>query len=404
MFVLLSVFTFSQIPLNGLIAYYPFTDGSLDNFAGNYSNIDSNIMNCVIDTSIGIYNTIDNSTYHFDGSSYMNIVPSSNINPYIHNSITYTGWFKIDYSGNDYGIFSIDGSFGGNNPVHSLGIFFNHLRFIFGSGSQSYVESNSIILQNHWYFFTICDSINYVKLYLNGILQDSSNYSPLFLANATNYRLGSYYNNIINYLLGSIDEFRIYNRLLDSTEISQLYADTIYVPQPLMFSILQNQGQDTTFTITPPNFKTSNHIYNFYDENGMFLDSVSQGSSYITLPLHYNDTTKYFITTTDSSESNPVSVTIYRNDSVFVNCTYTPFTITTNIKESTCTSMKIYPNPTTDYVDIILEKENIVYLYSIEGSLITQIKGKNLKFDLTDLPKGVYLIKTDKSVSKIVKI
>ncbi len=71
------------------------------------------------------------------------------------------------------------------------------------------------------------------------------------------------------------------------------------------------------------------------------------------------------------------------------------------------TEYKIYPNPTEGIINIealIKTKSSIVKIYSVQGKLILTKEFKdNGIIDINDFSKGVYLIKIDESVFKIVK-
>ncbi|ASE63831.1 T9SS C-terminal target domain-containing protein [Chryseobacterium indologenes] len=67
--------------------------------------------------------------------------------------------------------------------------------------------------------------------------------------------------------------------------------------------------------------------------------------------------------------------------------------------------VSIYPNPTTGPLSIRTEKNSEAQIYSLEGKLLQSVqikKGVN-GLDISDLPKGVYLIKTPTESSKIIK-
>ena len=67
--------------------------------------------------------------------------------------------------------------------------------------------------------------------------------------------------------------------------------------------------------------------------------------------------------------------------------------------------VSIYPNPTTGPLSIRTEKNSEAQIYSLEGKLLQSVqikKGVN-DLDISDLPKGVYLIKTPTESSKIIK-
>lgn len=75
-------------------------------------------------------------------------------------------------------------------------------------------------------------------------------------------------------------------------------------------------------------------------------------------------------------------------------------------------SFKLYPNPATDKITIsteILLNNAEVYIYTISGSLVSvTIIGSNMEVDISDLPRGSYLLKIKTAetslVNKFVKL
>lgn len=65
----------------------------------------------------------------------------------------------------------------------------------------------------------------------------------------------------------------------------------------------------------------------------------------------------------------------------------------------------IYPNPTSGIFHLNLEKNSKITLYDQSGKLVksTEVaKGEN-KVDITELPEGIYLMRTDSESYKIIK-
>jgi len=65
----------------------------------------------------------------------------------------------------------------------------------------------------------------------------------------------------------------------------------------------------------------------------------------------------------------------------------------------------LYPNPATDGFTIdIYEKTSLVSIYDVSGSLLLeqQVAGKTY-IDITSLQKGVYVVKVNGKVRKLVK-
>lgn len=91
----------------------------------------------------------------------------------------------------------------------------------------------------------------------------------------------------------------------------------------------------------------------------------------------------------------------------------------TDVKENESSpEINVYPNPTTEYIEISIcckelqsfEKYGILSIFDILGIEIISIppgillNGDKLKIDITDLPAGVYFIKSGKNEKKFIKI
>lgn len=77
------------------------------------------------------------------------------------------------------------------------------------------------------------------------------------------------------------------------------------------------------------------------------------------------------------------------------------------INEAENESVKIYPNPTADYVFLKLNskvKLETAEIYDLSGKLISQPKITEDRLDLRSLSKGIYLLKLKNSNIQPIKI
>jgi hypothetical protein len=65
----------------------------------------------------------------------------------------------------------------------------------------------------------------------------------------------------------------------------------------------------------------------------------------------------------------------------------------------------VYPNPATDYISVKLSELSTCYIYNLQGKLVLQKEIQDLteQIDVSDLPKGVYVLKVGDRVSRWVK-
>ncbi len=96
-------------------------------------------------------------------------------------------------------------------------------------GSTNAVAANNTVINGVWEY--VCgtrDASGTTNLYVNGTLSGSANQSSGSPSTSTfNTNVAAKGNGIANFYNGSIDDVRIYNRVLTATEISQLYSQGV---------------------------------------------------------------------------------------------------------------------------------------------------------------------------------
>jgi hypothetical protein len=203
---------------NGLAAYYPF-NGNANDASGNGINGTVNGATLIPDRF-----GIANSAYSFNGTNnYISFatVPTTNVDDW-----TMTAWvqpaslpeFGIAVSiGYDDAVYGDGYSFGiSGDPAGTSG---SQLFALYG-GISWYEQGFNFTSTSQWYQVVILRSAGVLSSYVNGVLISTGiGITPRV---PTAFRIGS--NNGYNYFNGSIDDVRIYNRALSSTEVAQLYT------------------------------------------------------------------------------------------------------------------------------------------------------------------------------------
>lgn len=171
--------------------------------------------------------------YEFDGNaSYIDMPFNSNLN--ISEKITVSAWVKRnteDLSDNyDIIIEKKDTAFAYGGTEWSLQFdgAGNNLNFQVNNESQSYVGAYTTtdIVKGRWYNIIGTYDGNFVRIYTNGVLEDSVSLSGRIFDLGGNITIGAFTKNdstIIDYFNGSIDEVAIYDRALNSSEVLDLY-------------------------------------------------------------------------------------------------------------------------------------------------------------------------------------
>jgi hypothetical protein len=212
---------------SGLVAWFPFTGNALD-ASGNANN--GTVHGATLTTD---KNSAANSAYLFDGASYINI-PSASLKLATY---TYSAWVNAT-SLPSYGSVALVFSMGDN--VTSRGQNFSlannyasALTVGLGGGSwndapmlsATGVQTNVLPSLNQWYHVVLMRSTTSVILYVNNQFVGSATvpngYPPLYTtSDIANIGINPQF---INGFVGKIDDFRIYNRVLSTSEIGSIY-------------------------------------------------------------------------------------------------------------------------------------------------------------------------------------
>lgn len=230
----------------GLIAYYNFNNGTLNDSSGNNNHIFFNNANKTTDRFGNA-----NNAYLFNGTSnYMEVANSASLNP--KEAITMSAFVKVNgfYAGQCKGnqIFGKTSSYS-DYVKGAYALRFTHADFVcetplditnevFHAGygdRDSYPEKNSggwadpqRVQTAKWYHvvFTYADNVS--KFFVDGKLintQPSPNWA--FTANTNNLFIGKNQGNDYPYWFnGIIDDIRIYDRALCDAEVKALYNIT----------------------------------------------------------------------------------------------------------------------------------------------------------------------------------
>ncbi|MCL4417657.1 MAG: DUF2341 domain-containing protein, partial [Actinobacteria bacterium] len=199
----------------GLVGSWHMEGNSLDSSGNNNNGTDSNVT---YGTAYGKYG----QGASFNGSSsYINLSSF----PTVTNPASWAFWVDpSSVSGGSYGggIGStiVDGNENGGSSGYVIGINNSNKLWFWPSGGNDKYSSGTIPL-NTWTYVVCTYNGSNLVIYINGAVDSTQSMSapqtPTFL------KIGSE-SWVTGYMNGSIDEVRIYNRALSSTEVSNLYA------------------------------------------------------------------------------------------------------------------------------------------------------------------------------------
>ncbi|MFN5705386.1 MAG: T9SS type A sorting domain-containing protein [bacterium] len=167
----------------------------------------------------------------------------------------------------------------------------------------------------------------------------------------------------------------------------------IYVLEGVKAYQIQGNTQiiDTSLIYTYTTLNQTGVSYNWYGQNVKIISG--QGTNSVNVKLNKVDAEL-------SCEVTDIVATCKDTSSLIIGNFV-------GVDNTSKTEYKIYPNPTEGIINIealIKTKSSIVKIYSVQGKLILTKEFKdNGIIDINDFSKGVYLIKIDESVFKIVK-
>jgi hypothetical protein len=284
-----SLKSFSQIPTDGLIAYYPFNGNTLDMSGNGYNG--SNNGATPTKNRFGM----DNSAYSFNGISNFIDISSHVSSLNFAEPSTFSFWIKTNQD-NGQTVFSVsDGTSGsfnsaifiGNNITSTLTneiALASHKR----NDDEFYIAGftttkRDTMIDNNWHHLVYIFNGTSTEIYLdNKLMNIQSNFGTNNgnfgnITNAARVLLGARNANGLGFFLnGSLDDFRIYNRVLSKNELTALYYEnfcfeSISVTDTLIINSNLVSYDPIQFSNTIkiyPN-PTNDHIYIVSNENSL---------------------------------------------------------------------------------------------------------------------------------------
>ncbi len=193
---------------SGLLSYYRFDDNVNDSSGnGNHGIIHGTpqFVSGAVGKGIKLNGTTD----------WVNIGPDV-----VLNAFTFAAWIRADGTPpNENSDFTIIGD-GGTAEIYFLGIRGNG-KFRGSTGAGTLYSTTVPAVGRFYHVAFTHDGSGVARLYVNGVLEVSSNVGPSNTGGSTNMQLGAI-RNVIEYFNGVIDEARIYSRALSAAEILQL--------------------------------------------------------------------------------------------------------------------------------------------------------------------------------------
>ena len=249
---------------NGLVAYYPL-NGNVNDLSGNGNN---GVVNNLISTN-GNAGT-PNSAFYFNGGSGYAVVPNSA--SLALTNISLSAWVKPDVGSGSGFIFCKH-----ENGANSDGSWYLGVNGQLYFWAYSVLNSSGSVSQGVWSHcvFTFDSTTGNYVFYVNGqpIGQGINNFAvqsnsmPLYLGAQFNGASPDYY------FQGAMDNMRIYNRVLSSSEVAQLYTYESTYPSLQITQDLTNfddiYSENTTIFFTATSSSTLEYQWYFVPTNNI---------------------------------------------------------------------------------------------------------------------------------------
>ncbi len=261
---------------NGLVAYYPFDNDTLD-YSGNTLH-GSTVGN--VQFSANHLNHL-NSAYYFDGNSYIRIPDNDSLDFWPNQDFTIHFWIKTNncVTNENRGVDLISKWDNRANPsnypysIRCVNGFFQGMKYAKDIGFPK-VKSISLVDDGTYHSVSFVSDKNQLKLYINGKLEDTTSHElKPKIQNNSNLFIGRRSTTNRNNFTGVIDDIYIYNRSLRFEEIKALINVRDFIP-PMIGSVKVNNGSDNissdNLTLTLTSLDTSPIVAYQITDNGSF--------------------------------------------------------------------------------------------------------------------------------------
>ncbi len=214
--------SFSQSSLDsGLVAYYKF-DGNFADSSGNNNN-GFNVGSQFGNDRKGQ----PNKAATFNGtSSYVLVAASKSLNS-IKNNISASMWVYVNdwFTWAEFKYAPLFCKSQLNNTTQYRFTLLDNAFDVISNGKKFYrLTPTSTLNKGTWYHVAIISKNDSCSFYVNGVfVQSTHNEAPYPSDTTQPLEIGRDYAGSIDYFNGTMDELRLYNRTLTSTEILNLY-------------------------------------------------------------------------------------------------------------------------------------------------------------------------------------
>jgi hypothetical protein len=214
--------TFASTAMCGLVAYWPF-DGDANDRSVNMNNGSINGTSFTTNRS----GNANGACFFNDSGTYVGVADSSTLDV---TNMTLAFWFRLDSSSTARELVNKMGaegtqslSFGSEYSGGSGRIYF---RISTGGtiGSLTDLPSTTVIAMGTWYHFCGTYDGSAMRIYINGVLENSTPKSGAIYNSTEEVKIGRYGYSSAWVFHGAIDNVAIWNRALSANEVSEVHG------------------------------------------------------------------------------------------------------------------------------------------------------------------------------------
>ncbi len=279
----------SYVPSDGLVGWWPF-NGNANDESGNGNDGAVNGDVALTTDRFGI----DGKAYSFPGNSNSFIDVNNSASLQIQNNLSISVWFVMQGGDQNPRILSIGDGSGYGIYVNGISDDSRVLDAIFANSGGDFTgfccENGISVTAQIWQniVFTV-DSTGNSKLYLNGILNSTSNGIPINNAlYTTNLNFGRLTIPSFDAWGGKLDDIGIWNRALTEQEITSLHFGSSLGINELSlnnsFSVFPNPAQSVINVNIEANLVGS--VFTIYDNTGKAVKTGKLNSSNTTIEVN----------------------------------------------------------------------------------------------------------------------
>ncbi len=209
-----SCVTFDPLNMSGLVSWWKFEGNANDETNNNNDGTGSG--------GVSFKSGISGASAYFDGSSYITVPDSSSLD--ITGDISIAVWVNLISGGPN----SVDNIlYKGEGTGYMLeatdnnrcgGDYFN---LQYGNSGNTGLCSITKVKRDNWQYLVVTYNQSNVLFYINGVLNSSAQQVASTTTNSINLQIG--WASASTHFRGQLDELMIFNRVINSTEITQLY-------------------------------------------------------------------------------------------------------------------------------------------------------------------------------------